>query len=61
MYFENNLEEKIFARIVSLLNQLYGGFQAQEEHFKNKRKNLVVLPSKKTTELEKVGKNYDMD
>ena len=47
MYFENKLEEEIFAKALALLNQLYGGAKAQEEHFENKRKNLVVLNGNK--------------
>ena len=47
MYFENKLEEEIFAKALALLNQLYGGAQAQEEHFENRRKNLVVLNGNK--------------
>ena len=53
MYFENKLEEETFAKALALLNQLYGGAQAQEEHFENKRKNLIVLNGNKSIEIKK--------
>lgn len=56
MYFENKLEEETFAKALALLNQLYGGAQAQEEHFENKRKNLIVLTSEINNSLSNLDK-----
>ena len=56
MYFENKLEEEIFAKALALLNQLYGGAKAQEEHFENKRKNLIVLTSEINNSLSNLDK-----
>ena len=60
MYFENKLEEEIFAKALALLNQLYGGAQAQEEHFENKRKNLVVLNGNSTKISKSSEKNNSL-
>ena len=55
MYFENKLEEEIFAKALSLLNQLYGGAFAQEEHFQNKRKNIYILKTSDTKTKNNLG------